>query len=231
MWSAQNFETKLSGDFSNSLKSNAINTSKFSTFPTELSQRTCMSVRPLRSERPRGAQRKPVTSTQKQIVFVTPATQPLLITKALSLTQHLLLKLAGMSEWANSNKSCQRSKKKRKKKVVWRPTALISKRDHYLIRAFTTSWFPFLISHALWNDLSVPTLFVASIVPILLVLDSCNGLTAETQTLPAAQTLYSSYSALLIGCDVLKVAPHSCTDIHFTMAVWHIWLHLSGSVL
>lgn len=116
MWSAQNFETKLSGDFSNSLKSNAINTSKFSTFPTELSQRTCMSVRPLRSERPRGAQRKPVTSTQKQIVFVTPATQPLLITKALSLTQHLLLKLAGMSEWANSNKSCQRSKKKRRKK-------------------------------------------------------------------------------------------------------------------
>lgn len=163
-----------------------------------------MSFRPLRSERPRGAQRKPVTSTQKQIVFVTPATQPLLITKALSLTQHLLLKLAGMSEWANSNKSCQRSKKeKRKEKVVWRPTALISKRDHYLIRKFTTSWFPFSISHALWNDLSVPTLFVASIVPILLVLDSCNGLTAERHEhslLPRHFTALILPSWLVVTC-------------------------------
>lgn len=53
----------------------------------------------------------------------------------------------------------------------------------------------------------------------------------ETQTLTAEQTLCSLDSSLLIGWDILEVASCSCADIHFTMTVWHIELHVTGSVL
>lgn len=53
----------------------------------------------------------------------------------------------------------------------------------------------------------------------------------EAQALTAEQTLCGFHCSPLIGWDILEVASCSCADIHFTMTVWHIGLHVTGSVL
>lgn len=119
---------------------------------------------PVQAERLRGGQRKRLPATQKQTACLSPLNQPLLMTKALSVTQRLLATLIGVLDWSH-------------KLVFRKSTAVFSKTNFY-------SWAEDskknlfcvqLIDNVRWLALGLS----APPVPIQQDLVSCNGLTVE----------------------------------------------------